>query len=557
MLIPTLKIRDSRNVRRIKPNAAAEAGFLASVRALGIQTPILVRPLVKGDSYSLVFGARRLAAAIAAGLTDIPAEVREMTDEQVRIAQAAENMARAAMHPIDQWRAVADMVDDETSIADAAAALGLDGRKVRQMEQLGRLHPDMLALIEATETPSARDLAMIARAPHETQEAALRVPHGFRRGEDGVVREVAWWKIAQACEVRRFSRSVAIFDHAAIAWDTDLFAEPGGMDEFTTTDAETFLRLQMQAVEALVAAAKNKKLRLATYLPDSLSLKLPSGFQHSYGDPEKLKRNEVVFIGVTDVNGQVMRRVGITEAAQPAGEAEDGGDDDFPSPPPPAPEKSPISKAGLDMIAALKTNALREALREDLAGTGTHNLVAMLILAFTAQNVRCLGLDEPNVAFGQHQFRDIAAQLMTPDGIVISPRNLADLQTHTGELLARLLRFAGPSAQASAGWESGPPANWIGRMIGADERLPRFDTAEFLQHVGGDELRRMATAEGKKSTGSVKDVRERLIGQLPDWRPTAAEFSAPAPVGGKAAGAKLDGVEHRAMPGRTIGQTEA
>jgi len=75
---------------------------------------------------------------------------------------------------------------------------------------------------------------------------------------------------------------------------------------------------------------------------------------------------------------------------------------------------------------------------------------------------------------------------------------------------------------------SGPAAEWIGAAIGAGLALGRFDTADFLAQVGGDELRRAAAAAGEKATGSVKSLRERLVGKLPDWRPDAAVFGAAA-----------------------------
>src|SRR4051812_29804461 len=52
-------------------------GLIDSVRPKGVLVPVLCRPAE--DGWELVFGARRLRAAQAAGLAEIPAMVRTMT----------------------------------------------------------------------------------------------------------------------------------------------------------------------------------------------------------------------------------------------------------------------------------------------------------------------------------------------------------------------------------------------------------------------------------------------------------------------------------------------
>jgi len=58
--------------------------LVESIKADGVITPILVRPVSGG--YQLVSGHRRRRAAGLAGLTSIPAIVREMADDEATIA---------------------------------------------------------------------------------------------------------------------------------------------------------------------------------------------------------------------------------------------------------------------------------------------------------------------------------------------------------------------------------------------------------------------------------------------------------------------------------------
>jgi ParB family chromosome partitioning protein len=85
----------------------AELAELAeSVRTKGVLQPILVRPDPRqpGD-YQIVAGERRWRAAQRAGLTALPALVRELDDMQVLEIAIIENVQRQDLNPIDEAEA--------------------------------------------------------------------------------------------------------------------------------------------------------------------------------------------------------------------------------------------------------------------------------------------------------------------------------------------------------------------------------------------------------------------------------------------------------------------
>ena len=86
--------------------AAALEELAQSIRAQGVLEAIRVRAGEPGR-YELVYGERRTRAARLAGLTTIPAQIREMTDEQVLDAQLAENGQREAVPPLEDADAYA------------------------------------------------------------------------------------------------------------------------------------------------------------------------------------------------------------------------------------------------------------------------------------------------------------------------------------------------------------------------------------------------------------------------------------------------------------------
>ena len=96
-----------------------------SIRANGIIQPVVVRP--KGTDYELIAGERRFRAAKRASLTEIPALVRQATDEQLHEWALVENIHRVDLNPIERARAYREYVDCfSLTQAQAAERLGED-----------------------------------------------------------------------------------------------------------------------------------------------------------------------------------------------------------------------------------------------------------------------------------------------------------------------------------------------------------------------------------------------------------------------------------------------
>ena len=81
-----------------------------SIRATGVLQPVLVRKIGPGD-YQLVAGERRLRASQLAGLTKIPAIVKEYDDRQMMELALIENIQREDLNPIDEAKAYHALVE--------------------------------------------------------------------------------------------------------------------------------------------------------------------------------------------------------------------------------------------------------------------------------------------------------------------------------------------------------------------------------------------------------------------------------------------------------------
>ncbi|XNN69309.1 ParB/RepB/Spo0J family partition protein [Bacillus pumilus] len=80
-----------------------------SIQQHGVLQPIIVRKSIKG--YDIVAGERRYRAAQQAGLTTIPAIVREFSETLMREIALLENLQREDLSPLEEAEAYASLLD--------------------------------------------------------------------------------------------------------------------------------------------------------------------------------------------------------------------------------------------------------------------------------------------------------------------------------------------------------------------------------------------------------------------------------------------------------------
>lgn len=155
------------------------ADLAASIKAVGLITPIRVRPLDEaGIAYEIVCGHRRVAAFASLGLLKIPAIVEEMTTDEAKRTAIVENAMREQPHPMDEAVAIGALTDEGKTIAQMSEELGMSPTLIASRRRL-------LGLTEASrkafrageiETKSAYVLARITDP--ELQADALKTLEG-------------------------------------------------------------------------------------------------------------------------------------------------------------------------------------------------------------------------------------------------------------------------------------------------------------------------------------------------------------------------------------------
>jgi ParB/RepB/Spo0J family partition protein len=118
------------------------AELTASVREKGVIQPILIRPARIAGKYLIVAGERRWRAAKLADLVEIPAMVRELSDEQALEIATIENVQRSDLTPLEEAVAFKKIIenrmraDPELALKDVKESIATAVNKtVRYVEQ--------------------------------------------------------------------------------------------------------------------------------------------------------------------------------------------------------------------------------------------------------------------------------------------------------------------------------------------------------------------------------------------------------------------------------------
>jgi ParB family chromosome partitioning protein len=132
-----------------------------AMRTQGFYGHLLVRP--HGREYQLAYGERRLRAAKLANLTTIPAQIRELSDNQMMEIALTENVLREDLHPVEEARGYLRL--QETM-----------GYSVRQIaERIGKSKSYVASLLRLLRYPDLEEAVRTADIPVRTAEELAKI----------------------------------------------------------------------------------------------------------------------------------------------------------------------------------------------------------------------------------------------------------------------------------------------------------------------------------------------------------------------------------------------
>lgn len=107
-VIAVALIDDPQNSMRTDMSAENIDDLVRSIKQVGIIEPLVVKPV--GERFEVVAGHRRITAAEAAGLTEVPCTVIEATAEQAEMMKIHENLYRVDVNPYDEAQHYARLI---------------------------------------------------------------------------------------------------------------------------------------------------------------------------------------------------------------------------------------------------------------------------------------------------------------------------------------------------------------------------------------------------------------------------------------------------------------
>ena len=175
LTLPVARIRPGRYQPRTKMDQQALAELAASIRSQGLMQPVLVRP-VDRDKYELIAGERRWRAAQMAGLSEVPALVREVPDESALALSLIENIQREDLNPLEEASGLQRLVDEfKMTHEQAADAVGRSRSATTNLLRLLKLARPVQDLVMEGALEMGHARALIALEAARQIEVARRV----------------------------------------------------------------------------------------------------------------------------------------------------------------------------------------------------------------------------------------------------------------------------------------------------------------------------------------------------------------------------------------------
>ena len=169
----------------------------ASIAEHGVLQPLVVRPTPQG-SWRIVAGERRWRAARLAGLAEVPAVIKEVSDSEAMEIALIENLQREDLDPMEEAAGYRQLIDrcgytqeqaaqrlgkSRTAVTNSLRLLGLE-ESVRQLVSQGSLSGGHAKALLALEGADQRNAAQIVVAQglnvRQTEQLCKKLKRGAK-----------------------------------------------------------------------------------------------------------------------------------------------------------------------------------------------------------------------------------------------------------------------------------------------------------------------------------------------------------------------------------------
>ncbi len=162
---------------RTSMDKAALAELAESIKARGVIQPVLVRQVSDGR-YEIIAGERRWRAAQMAGLLEVPALIREVSDEAALAISLIENIQREDLNPLEEALGVQRLIKEFGLTHQAAGqAVGSSRSAISNLLRLLTLPAAVQKLMMQGKIDMGHGRALLALPLAKQSEAANLVVH--------------------------------------------------------------------------------------------------------------------------------------------------------------------------------------------------------------------------------------------------------------------------------------------------------------------------------------------------------------------------------------------
>lgn len=149
-----------------------------SIKQHGILQPLLVRPY--RSSYQIVAGERRWRAARMLGLSEVPVQIRELSDAETMQIALIENLQRENLNPIEEAKGYSELIESyDMTQEEVAKTVGRSRSAVSNSMRLLSLPDEILEMLENGDISVGHGKALLSFEDEEKMlEAARKAADG-------------------------------------------------------------------------------------------------------------------------------------------------------------------------------------------------------------------------------------------------------------------------------------------------------------------------------------------------------------------------------------------
>ena len=145
-----------------------------SIKENGLIQPIIVResPVL---GYEILAGERRYRASIAAGLSEIPVIIKQLSDQDMMLHSIIENLQRENLNPIEEAKAYQSLIDKGFTHTEIAEKMGKSRPYITNLVRLLGLPKHILTEVESGRLSQAHARLLIQLSSDKQDKLLNRI----------------------------------------------------------------------------------------------------------------------------------------------------------------------------------------------------------------------------------------------------------------------------------------------------------------------------------------------------------------------------------------------